>query len=318
MADGRRRRRRRPRPPLALLLALTAAGLAIADPLARSAAARALAPSTATAVPVVATPTAAEAPRIGLGASGRPSAAIAPGAIQPPAAAAPLPAAPIPLGSAAGQALLLDRHTLRADYASLSQWLETQANLAYCGVASAVVALNSLGQPAPAATGYGSYRFWTQANLFAAPASLAVARPERVARQGMDLAQLQGLLSGQGVVAQRYHGDTLSLAQFRGLLRRSLADGGDRLLVNYHRAALGQQGGGHISPLAAYDPRGDRVLILDVARYRYPPVWVSAADLWRAVRTLDSSSGRSRGLVLVRTGTGDGAAPPATTPPSGR
>lgn len=285
MADDRRRRAG---PPLALLLALAAGGLAIADPLARAAA----------------TPA--------------PAAVSAPAAPQAPATAPPLASAPLPLGSAAGQALLLERHTLRADYASLSQWLETQANLAYCGVASAVVTLNSLGQPAPAAAGYGSYRFWTQTNLFAAPASLAVARPEQVARQGMDLAQLQGLLSGQGVVAQRYHGDSLSLAQFRELLRRSLADGGDRLLVNYDRAALGQQGGGHISPLAAYDQRGDRVLILDVARYRYPPVWVGTAELWRAVRTLDPSSGRSRGLVVVRRGSGDGAAPPAATPPSGR
>jgi hypothetical protein len=300
MAD---RRRRRGGPPLALLLALAAGGLAIADPLARAAAAPAVAPSAALAVPLAAPPA--------------PATASAPAATQAPATAARLASAPIPLGSAAGQALLDDRHTLRADYASLSQWLETQANLAYCGVASAVVALNSLGQPAPAAAGYGSYRFWTQTNLFAAPASLAVARPEQVARQGMDLAQLQGLLSGQGVVAQRYHGDSLSLVQFRELLRRSLADGGDRLLVNYHRAALGQEGGGHISPLAAYDRRGDRVLILDVARYRYPPVWVGTAELWRAVRTLDPSSGRSRGLVVVRSGSGDGAAPPAATPPSG-
>jgi hypothetical protein len=253
--------------------------------------------------------------RSALGGSG---AAIAPAANQPPAAAAPLPSTPIPLASAAGQALLVDRRTLRADYGSLSQWLETQANLAYCGVASAVVSLNSLGQPAPAVAGYGNYRFWTQTNLFAAPASLAVVRPEQVARQGMDLAQLQGLLASQGVVAQRFHGDSLSLAQFRWLLQRSLADGSDRLLVNYHRGALGQQGGGHISPLAAYARHGDRVLILDVARYRYPPVWVATGDLWRAVRTLDSSSGRSRGLVIVSTGDPERSAPPAATPPARR
>ena len=47
------------------------------------------------------------------------------------------------------------------------------------------------------------------------------------------------------------------------------------------------------------DPLGDRVLILDVARYRYPPVWVRSIDLWRALRTIDPSSGRSRGLVRL-------------------
>lgn len=211
--------------------------------------------------------------------------------------------------------LLLRRATLRADYGPLSQWLETQANLAYCGVASSVVALNSLAVPAPPAAGYGSYRFWTQTNLFTAPAGLRFARPEQVARQGMDLEQLQGLLGGQGVEARRFYGSDLSLEQFRLLLHRNLADPRDRLLVNYQRSALGQPGGGHISPLAAYDPAGDRVLILDVARYRYPAVWVSVADLWRAARTLDRSSGRSRGLVSLMGIPAATAPPPAENPP---
>jgi hypothetical protein len=41
------------------------------------------------------------------------------------------------------------------------------------------------------------------------------------------------------------------------------------------------------------------VLLLDVARYRYPSVWVPVEALWRAMRTLDSDSGLSRGLVVV-------------------
>ena len=213
---------------------------------------------------------------------------------------------PLPLPSPAGQALLMRPTTLRADYGPLSEWLETQANLAYCGVASSVVALNSLALPAPAAEGYGPYRFWTQVNLFEAAAGRRFAQPALVARQGMTLEQLQGLLLGQGARVERHHGDRLSLGQFRALLRRSLADAGDRLLVNYQRSALGQSGGGHISPLAAYDPSTERVLILDVARYRYPAVWVGSADLWRAVRTIDAASGRSRGLLLIR--------PPAQPP----
>ena len=228
-------------------------------------------------------------------------------------AAAETPAPLIPLTATAGQALLLQPSTLRADYAPLAQWFETQANLAYCGVASSVMVLNSLALPAPAAAGYGPYRFWTQTNLFAAPASARFVRPERVARQGMDLEQLDGLLASQGLGVQRFYGDGLSLAQFRLLLRRNLADPADRILANYDRRALGQAGGGHISPLAAYDPRSDRVLILDVARYRYPAAWVAAPDLWRAVRSLDRSSGRSRGLLLIQ----PGPPPPETAPPPG-
>ncbi len=214
----------------------------------------------------------------------------------------PVDAAPIPLVSAEGQKLLHRRSTLTADYPPLAQWFETQANLAYCGVASGVMALNSLGVPAPPAAGYGAYRFWTQTNLFGV-ATAPFVHPQQVAREGMTLSQLQGLLRGllgPEKQVERYHGLSLSLEQFRLLLRRNLANPADRLLVNYDRSQVQQQGGGHIAPLAAYDPVADRVLILDVARYRYPAVWVETHQLWAATRGIDRSSGRSRGLVAIQ------------------
>lgn len=206
----------------------------------------------------------------------------------------------IPLAQSEGQTLLI-RASGREDYGPLSQWFETQANLAYCGVASAVMVLNSLQVPAPPALGYASYKFWTQANAFSIPGSQGFLRPEVVAKEGMTLAQLHGWLAQQPeLVVERFHADQLSLNQWRALLRRSLKEPKDRLLVNYLRSALGQAGGGHISPVAAYDIKSDRALILDVSRYRYPSVWVSATDLWQAMRTQDSGSGRSRGLLLIR------------------
>ncbi|MCP9800775.1 phytochelatin synthase family protein [Synechococcus sp. RedBA-s] len=205
----------------------------------------------------------------------------------------------IPLPEPQGQTLLLQSAD-RADYGPLAEQFLTQANLAYCGVASMVMVLNSLAVPAPAATGYGSYRFWTQENVFEAATTRAVLSPEVVARQGMTLQELGALLASHGVQARAIHGDRLSLPQFRLLVRSNLSQSSDRLLVNYDRKALGQAGGGHISPLAAYNAATDRVLVLDVARYRYPSAWVPLADLWQAIRTTDSSSGRSRGVVVVR------------------
>jgi hypothetical protein len=206
---------------------------------------------------------------------------------------------PIPLPEPRGQDLLIGSRE-RVDYGPLAEQFLSQANLAYCGVASAVMVLNSLAVPAPAVAGYGPYRFWSQTNVFDPPASRAFVRPERVAREGMTLAQLHGLLASHGVAVERFHGDRLSLEQFRALLRRSLADPNDRLVVNYHRPAVGQAGGGHIAPIAAFHAPSDRVLILDVARYRYPSVWVPVVDLWQAIRAVDASSGRSRGVLAVR------------------
>ncbi len=72
------------------------------------------------------------------------------------------------------------------------------------------------------------------------------------------------------------------------------------IVVNYLRKAIGQEAGGHISPLAAYDEDTDRFLILDVSRYKYPPVWVGAEALFAGMNTSDSDNDdRSRGFVIV-------------------
>ncbi|MCP9851238.1 phytochelatin synthase family protein [Cyanobium sp. Morenito 9A2] len=205
----------------------------------------------------------------------------------------------IPLPEPQGQTLLM-QSVDRADYGPLAEQFLTQANPAYCGVASMVMVLNSLAVPAPPAPGYGRYRFWTQENVFESAATRAVLSAEQVARRGMTLQDLRALLASRGLQARAIHGDRLSQAQFRLLLRSNLSQSGDRLLVNYDRKSLGQAGGGHISPVAAYHAASDRVLILDVARYRYPSVWVPLADLWQAIRSTDSSSGLSRGVVVVR------------------
>ncbi|MFZ9947971.1 MAG: phytochelatin synthase family protein [Vulcanococcus sp.] len=204
-----------------------------------------------------------------------------------------------PLAKPAGLELLSTSRQ-RADYGALAESFLTQANLAYCGVASSVMVLNSLSVPAPAASGYGRYRFWTQDNLFSSDDTRAVLPPEQVARRGMTLQQLQALLVSVGARAQAIHGSSLDLAEFRTLVIANQTNPDDRLLVNYLRSSMGQEGGGHISPVAAYHAPSDQVLILDVARYRYPSVWVPLPDLWRAMRTTDGDSGLSRGLVVVQ------------------
>ena len=77
----------------------------------------------------------------------------------------------------------------------------------------------------------------------------------------------------------------------------NLASGDDYVLVNYARRALGQEGGGHISPLGAYDALSDSFLIMDVNPNRAPWVWVAAEDLIAAMRTFDTVE--NRGYLLV-------------------
>jgi len=70
------------------------------------------------------------------------------------------------------------------------------------------------------------------------------------------------------------------------------------LCINIDRSLYGKKGG-HFSPLAAYDQKTDRFLMMDVARYRYPPVWIKTNDLFKAMDTLDTSSHKTRGFAVV-------------------
>lgn len=203
-----------------------------------------------------------------------------------------LPAGLIAAGSATGKQLL-DEKDYTADYELLTRNFESQSRPAFCGVASSVVVLNALRNSQPRLT---------QSTFFTDAAS-NVRGPLQTTFGGMSLAQLGDLLRAHGTEVTTYYAADTDLNSFRSIARQNLKTAGDFLLVNYQRAALGQKEMGHISPVAAYSAATDRMLILDVAAYRYPPVWVSTAVLWNAMNTVDDASGRTRGFAVVRAAT---------------
>lgn len=202
----------------------------------------------------------------------------------------PLPPALIAADSAEGRELLAESGHV-ADYAVLRAHFQPQARRAYCGVASAVIALNAL-RPAHAPL--------DQRSFFHDPAR-AVRHPLHVSYAGMPLGILGELLETHDADAEIVRASDTSLDAFRAAALRNLATPGDYVLVNYQRAELGQARMGHISPLAAYHAGSDRFLVLDVAAHKYPPVWVETETLWKAMR-VPVASGRpdTRGFVLVR------------------
>ncbi len=204
----------------------------------------------------------------------------------------------INFNSSQGETLLVESEA-RKDYIPLSLQFETQDNLAFCGVASMVMILNALSIPAPTATEWVRYDRFTQDNFFDNPKTETVISKETVSRQGMTLQELGGLLKSYSLDVEVYHGDEVSLETFRQKIVSNLEQKNDFVLVNYLRSTLGQERGGHISPIAAYHKESDRFLILDVSRYKYPPVWVKAEELWKATNTIDSTSQKTRGFVLI-------------------
>ena len=207
----------------------------------------------------------------------------------------------INFNSSEGEKLLIES-SARKDYVPLSINFVTQDNLAYCGVASIVMVLNALGIYAPETTQYRNYRIFTQENFFSNPQTQAVIKAEIVARRGMTLEQLGKLLASYPVKVEVHHGGDVSLEKFRQLVVQNLQEPDNFVLVNYLRKTIGQEQGGHISPIAAYNQETDRFLILDVSRYKYPPIWVEAKELWQATKTVDHSVGKTRGFVLVSRG----------------
>ena len=193
------------------------------------------------------------------------------------------------LNSAEGLALL-ESASATADFAALDSHFEAQIYRSYCGVASSVVALQALGYAVE------------QAEFFD-EAAAAVAPQHQILFHGMTLDTLGALIEARGALVEVGHAADLTLDAFRALASENLSRSDDFLIVNYSRTGVGQERWGHISPLGAYDAASDRFLILDVAAYKYPPVWVDAERLFSAMNEVDSDSGLSRGFVVVRPGT---------------
>lgn len=213
-----------------------------------------------------------------------------------PPGALPLDKSLIALESPEGQRLLWES-TCKESFLPLIIHFATQDNLGSCGVASCTMVLNALPMDRPVSPEHAPFRLFTQSNFFT-PAVRKLISPEDVRDNGMSLDMLADVLRTYAVVVD-FAGDT-TLDAFRNNAIKVLSTRHRYLLINYLRKAVKQESGWHIGPVAAYHERADRFLILDVARFKYSPVWVKAAHLWQAMRVADSKPGEARRYVIVR------------------
>lgn len=214
-----------------------------------------------------------------------------------PDSGVPVPAELTALSKPDGQKRLFES-TYREPYWRLANYFETQINQAYCSVASSVIALNALGVARPSTSQYPDYPFFTQAGFFdkVDPKSLDVSA---VSRTGLTMEQLANVLSTHPVIVERKYASDMTLDQFRAALKENMRSGDRMMLLNFDRKELNERGNGHWSPVAAFHEASDSILILDVARYKYPPLWMPLAEVYAAARSVDSSSSRSRGFLLI-------------------
>jgi len=228
----------------------------------------------------------------------------------------------VPFASEEGLSRLA-RSDARADFAALANQFEAQSNAAFCGPTSAAIVLNALRgrnsslprdrsrlrpedlQHLPGSFDLALPRYTqdnvitpgrkTRAQVLGEPITVN-GKPTR--DFGYQLRQFSEMLAANGVASSATVVDEQKAdADIRGELVANLKRTGDFVIVGYKREALGQPGGGHISPLGAYDADTDSVLVLDVNPASAGWVWVPLATLVKAMRTFDTVE--NRGYVQV-------------------
>lgn len=186
------------------------------------------------------------------------------------------------------------------DYWRLSPYFTTEKQVSYCGVATGVMVLNALGDKSQDFTPGSPYKLMTQDNIFTATVAKKLPA-DKVLFNGMSLDEFGEFLGDSGLNTRVVHAGTdgSTLAQFRQDAIAAISSDRDYIVVNIQREPIYGVVSGHISPLAAYDKPSDRFLLMDVARYRYPPMWIKAADLWRAMELKTRITQLARGYVIA-------------------
>lgn len=205
-----------------------------------------------------------------------------------------LPTNAIAFSSSEGQALFseaLAANGLRG-YFPLAEQFHTQSDPAFCGLGSLVVALNTLSID-PGRVWKGPWR-WFSEEMLDCCASL-----DDVRARGVDLDEFACLARCNGADVEVHRADAFTTQAWRTALET--AAGGEAVVVAaYDRSALGQTGSGHFSPIGGYHAGKDLVLVLDVARFKYPPHWIPAERLWRAMQEIDPATSKARGWLVMR------------------
>lgn len=198
-------------------------------------------------------------------------------------------------GSAEGRQLLagcISAGTAEA-YFPLAEQFMTQSDPPFCGPTTIVMVLNSL-QVDPQRVWKAPWR-WYSEEMLRHCVSLDLS-------QGLTMEEFAHLAECNHTDVQMFFARQRSneLAAFREKVRSACVKPADsRLVVSFDRSRLGQSGSGHYSPVAAYHEERDAALIMDVARFKYPPYWVPLPLLWEAMCEADPLTQQPRGYFLI-------------------
>jgi len=222
-----------------------------------------------------------------------------------------LPASQVSFASAAGRQLfreaLAEGHM--ENYFFLAEQFRTQDEPTFCGLTTLAMVLNSL-RIDPMRTWKGAWRWISEEMLCCCTTA------DKVRKEGLSFDMFKNLALCQGArVETNWAPSTHSPVRlshqvsevadftetFRDAVRRiGSSSARECLVICYSRERLGQTGAGHFSPIGGFHEASDSVLIMDVARFKYPPHWAPVQDVVEAMMHVDPDTGRPRGFLQLR------------------
>lgn len=181
-------------------------------------------------------------------------------------------------------------------------------NQALCAIATTAALLNSLRDVGPQFElpmdpTYKPFLWATQANILGSAETDScvvealggsIYNRDAVYHMGLGLTMVPRLancfLAPNGYEATAHPGVASEEASIKAIVLEALRDPSKRVIYNYDRGGIGQgpMGHGHWSPLGGYHEATDSFLVMDVAKYKHPMVWVPWDNLWSGATTVDS------------------------------
>ncbi len=197
----------------------------------------------------------------------------------------------------------------------LFEQFTTQTEPSYCGLTSLIVVLNA-HHIDPGRQWKGVWRWWSEEMLDCCEPL------DFIKENGINFSKLACLARCNGAVVETYRPpadnvqneqnletkkltkSNTTIEQFREHIKEAtLPTLGNKLrkymIVSYSRKDFLQTGDGHFSPIGAYHEEKDLVLIMDVARFKYPPHWVPLKMLYNAMGRIDKTTGEQRGYMMI-------------------
>ncbi|GAA5973931.1 hypothetical protein JCM11641_001227 [Rhodosporidiobolus odoratus] len=184
-------------------------------------------------------------------------------------------------------------------YFTLAGSLETQQDPAFCGLGTLCSILNAL-EVDPQRKWRGAWRWYDQTMLDCCRPLSSISTVGITLSEFTCLARCNGLRARtvSPLLEQGEREREEGIKRFREDLRR-VSRGEGAMAISYSRKTLGQTGDGHFSPVGGFSEEDDMVLILDVARFKYPSYWLPVSLAYDSMLPIDKATGHPRGYVLL-------------------